>query len=325
MTSRLRAPNSPPRSFVSRSSSRRRWRSDVADTPPEQADSASRPPRPPPLPGSLCADHGGFSLHAKVLVLAGELERLEHLCRYVTRLPIATQRLVLSPDGRVVYGLKRHWRDGTSAVSFDPLTFIERLAALVPSPRAHQLTYHRVLAPASVWRDQSRAQAHHRPPPPAASCAPATTESCAQSARRASNAGCAPRRESWPSSNEGAEARPRGRQRPPPAEVIRLEFLSAFLSAEQACAESSFAVGMSPCGAHPPRVRGSRSCSCPTPGRAPSRACTTDCMGAASFGSGRGQRSGTCLHSPGSVAISSGRSANRSSSGHSGSRLPSCA
>ncbi|MBM3978235.1 MAG: hypothetical protein FJ299_14770 [Planctomycetes bacterium] len=163
MTSRLRAPNSPPRSFVSRSSSRRRWRSDVADTPPEQADSASRPPRPPPLPGSLCADHGGFSLHAKVLVPAGELERLEHLCRYVTRPPIATQRLVLSPDGRVVYGLKRHWRDGTSAASFDPLTFIERLAALVPSPRAHQLTYHRVLAPASVWRDQSRAQAHHRP------------------------------------------------------------------------------------------------------------------------------------------------------------------
>ncbi|MBM4113849.1 MAG: hypothetical protein FJ253_10870, partial [Phycisphaerae bacterium] len=39
------------------------------------------------------------------------------------------------------------------AVSFDPLTFIERLAALVPPPRAHQLTYHGVLAPASAWRD----------------------------------------------------------------------------------------------------------------------------------------------------------------------------
>ncbi|MBM4369944.1 MAG: transposase, partial [Deltaproteobacteria bacterium] len=48
---------------------------------------------------------------------AGELERLEHLCRYVTRPPIATQRLALAPDGRVIYGLKRHWRDGTSAVS----------------------------------------------------------------------------------------------------------------------------------------------------------------------------------------------------------------
>jgi hypothetical protein len=35
----------------------------------------------------------------------------------------------LAPDGRVIYCLKQHWRDGTSAVSFDPLTFIERLAA----------------------------------------------------------------------------------------------------------------------------------------------------------------------------------------------------
>ncbi len=84
---------------------------------------------------------------------AGELERREHLCRYVTRPPIAIQRLGLAPDGRVVYGLKRHWRDGTSAISFDPLAFIERLTALVPHPRAHQITYHGVLAPASVWRD----------------------------------------------------------------------------------------------------------------------------------------------------------------------------
>jgi len=61
--------------------------------------------RPPPLPGSPCADRDGFSLHAKVLVPAGELERLEHLCRYMTRPPIATQRLALAPDGRVIYGL----------------------------------------------------------------------------------------------------------------------------------------------------------------------------------------------------------------------------
>ncbi|MCC7014834.1 MAG: transposase [Planctomycetes bacterium] len=66
---------------------------------------------------------------------ASELERIEHLCRYVTRPPIATQRLALAPDGRVIYGLKRHWRDSTSAVSFDPLTFIERLAAESSSQR----------------------------------------------------------------------------------------------------------------------------------------------------------------------------------------------
>ena len=91
---------------------------------------------------------------AECSVVAGDVSDPASLvARYVTRPPIATQRLVLAPDGRVIYGLKRHWRDGTSAVSFDPLTFIERLAALVPPPRAHQLTYHGVLAPASAWRD----------------------------------------------------------------------------------------------------------------------------------------------------------------------------
>jgi hypothetical protein len=112
-----------------------------------------RSPRPAPLQGSLCADIDGFFLHAKVLVPAGELEWLEHLCRYIARPPIAKRRIALAPDGRVVYGLKRHWRDGTPAVFFDLLPFIERFAALVPPPRAHQLTYHGVLASASAWRD----------------------------------------------------------------------------------------------------------------------------------------------------------------------------
>jgi hypothetical protein len=36
---------------------------------------------------------------------------------------------------------------------FDPLTFLERLVALVPHPREHQWTYFGVLAPASPLRD----------------------------------------------------------------------------------------------------------------------------------------------------------------------------
>jgi len=121
--------------------------------PPMTRIGRRRGTRPPSIPGSLCCDDEGFSLHAKVLVTPGQRERLEHLCRYVARPAIATQRLALAPDGRVIYGLRRHWNDGTSAVSFDPLTFIERLAALIPRPRAHQHTYHGVLAPAAPYRD----------------------------------------------------------------------------------------------------------------------------------------------------------------------------
>ncbi|MCC7014817.1 MAG: transposase [Planctomycetes bacterium] len=119
------------------------------------------------------------------LVPAGELERLEHLCRYVTRPPIATRRLAQAPDGRVVYGLKRHWRDGTSAVSFDPLAFIERLGALVPPPRSHKLTCQGMLAPSSAWRDlilPKRAPASTSPPcGPLASNSPTAPSTSARS------------------------------------------------------------------------------------------------------------------------------------------------
>ena len=54
----------------------------------------------------------------------------------------------------VVYWLRRHGRDGTSEIVFEPLAFLERLAALVPRPRAHLPTHHGVLAPAAPWRDR---------------------------------------------------------------------------------------------------------------------------------------------------------------------------
>ena len=100
----------------------------------------------------LCAELDGFSLHAAVKVEAGQTSRLEHLCRYLTRPPLSNKRLSFTPDGRVVHELRAPFRDGTTHFIFEPLAFIERLAALVPPPRLHQLTYHGVLAPASSWR-----------------------------------------------------------------------------------------------------------------------------------------------------------------------------
>ncbi len=109
--------------------------------------------RPLFMPGELCCDIERFSLHAKVLIDATDREGLERLCRYIARPPIKVERLSLDPDGRVIYALRRRWRDGTSAIAFDPLDFLSRLAALVPRPRAHLLTYHGILAPAAEWRE----------------------------------------------------------------------------------------------------------------------------------------------------------------------------
>ena len=56
------------------------------------------------------------------------------------------------PLRRLLYRLKRPWRDGTTHVVFQPQELLEKLAALVPAPRAHSVRYSGVFAPAAAWR-----------------------------------------------------------------------------------------------------------------------------------------------------------------------------
>ena len=104
------------------------------------------------LSSERCVRFQGFSLHANVAIPRPDRARLERLIGYMARPPIATERLERLPDGRVVYEFKRPWRDGTSRVVFEPLEFLEKLAALVPKPRANVTRYSGVLAPAAKWR-----------------------------------------------------------------------------------------------------------------------------------------------------------------------------
>ena len=101
-----------------------------------------------------CANLGGFSLHANTSVLAHKKEDLEKLCRYVARPPIAEMRLKEVADGGVIYRFKKEWSDGTTAVYFTPLEFIEKLVALIPEPRIHLTRFHGVLAPHHRFRNQ---------------------------------------------------------------------------------------------------------------------------------------------------------------------------
>jgi hypothetical protein len=103
-------------------------------------------------PEPRCANVGGVSLHADVSVPARDRKRLERLCRYVARPPLATERLSRLADGRLLYRLKHRWRDGTTHIVFEPLELIEKLAALIPPPRTHLVRYHGVLAAAAPSR-----------------------------------------------------------------------------------------------------------------------------------------------------------------------------
>ena len=100
----------------------------------------------------LTARRAGFSMHAATVCEAHQRSRLERLCRYIARPPIATQRLSVDGRGRVVYRYKQPFRDGSTHVVLEPLDFIARLAALVPRPRLNLTRFHGVFAPNFKYR-----------------------------------------------------------------------------------------------------------------------------------------------------------------------------
>jgi Putative transposase len=63
---------------------------------------------------------------------------------------VSVSRSYAIGDGRVL-ALKSEWSDGTTALLFEPVELLERLAALTPRPRINLVLHHGVLsaAPAS--------------------------------------------------------------------------------------------------------------------------------------------------------------------------------
>jgi hypothetical protein len=90
--------------------------------------------------GRGAANAGGFSLHAGLDIQPHQREKLEWLCRYVSRPPIAVERLALTSAGQVRYQLKTPYRDGTMHI------------VLEPPPRMHLTRFHGVFAPHSKLR-----------------------------------------------------------------------------------------------------------------------------------------------------------------------------
>jgi hypothetical protein len=98
------------------------------------------------------AKEAGFSLHAGVAAQAWERDKLERLCRYISRPAVSEKRLSLTSAGNIRYKLKTPYSDGTTHVIFEPLDFISKLASLVPKPRVNLTRFHGVFAPNSKHR-----------------------------------------------------------------------------------------------------------------------------------------------------------------------------
>ncbi|HVL66868.1 MAG TPA: transposase [Vicinamibacterales bacterium] len=102
--------------------------------------------------GPCHARWNGVDLHAGPLIPGGQRDRLERVCRYVLRPPVASERLALTADGQVRLALRHPWADGTTHVVFDPVEFLGRLAVLVPRPRVNLILYYGVLGARAAGR-----------------------------------------------------------------------------------------------------------------------------------------------------------------------------
>jgi len=78
------------------------------------------------------AKAAGFSLHCGVAAGAHQREKLERLCRYISRPALAIERLTLTRQGNVRYQLKTPYRDGTTHIILEPLDF--RAAEIINHP-----------------------------------------------------------------------------------------------------------------------------------------------------------------------------------------------
>jgi hypothetical protein len=141
--------------------------------------------------GPCHARRGGFDLHAGIVVPARDRARLERVCRYALRPPVADDRVRLTATGQVLLTLRHRWTDGTTHLLFDPLELLERLAALTPRPRINLVLYYGVLAAHAAWRSRLPAPDAPAPPRPSSDDADASahagTPGATAAGRRGSN------------------------------------------------------------------------------------------------------------------------------------------
>ena len=118
----------------------------------------------------------GFDLHANVWVPPNNRPRLEQICRYLLRPPLAQDRVRLRADSRILVDLETVWRDGTAQLLFEPIEFMEKLAAIIPRPavnlrlprRPRLACPHALLPGGPLWptgRRPDRDRGPRRPPP----------------------------------------------------------------------------------------------------------------------------------------------------------------
>jgi len=95
---------------------------------------------------------GGFSLDASVRIEGTDRAGLERLLRYCARPPFALKHLHPLDAEHLLYHNPKPRSDSPRDLVLTPLELIDKIAALIPPPRAHRHRYYGVLAPNSPMR-----------------------------------------------------------------------------------------------------------------------------------------------------------------------------
>jgi hypothetical protein len=122
------------------------------------------------LPDEPAAEVRGINLYGRQWVHGHDRAQLERLCRYITRPPIAQDRLSHHPDETLFLEFKKAWKDASRGLILTPEDLLVRLCAAVPPPRFHTVRYFGVLSSHSSYRARvvpggSEDTTAHRPPP----------------------------------------------------------------------------------------------------------------------------------------------------------------
>lgn len=102
-----------------------------------------------------------FLPHEPIATQAWEHDKLERLCRYISRPALSEKRFSLTTAGNIRYKLKTPYSDGSTHVIFEPLDFISKLAFLVPKPRVSLTRFARIIPDTHPLRRRAEAVQIH--------------------------------------------------------------------------------------------------------------------------------------------------------------------
>lgn len=107
--------------------------------------------------GGVAPVNGAYAFHLFVGngIEVEDRPQLEYLVNYVLAPPFLDRDISVNARGNLVVRLKRPMHDGTTEVELEPNDALDRIAELVPRPKANTVRYYGIYAPRSKLRKQA--------------------------------------------------------------------------------------------------------------------------------------------------------------------------